>query len=388
MARNVLKGSVKQELVDTGIPVIRITTDGGIPVTGKEDYIDARIEIRDANNEVNNIDGKIEIRGRGNTTWTHPKKPYRIKFSEKKPLFGLEKAKNWVLLANYQDPTLIMNTIAFELGLRFGVPFPHHYKHVEVILNGVYQGSYLLTELNQVGKGRVEIDENTGFLVELDSHYDKKPKFKTDNIQLPVMIVSPEDLPDKSGYQFVKDAINELDAAMFSESFPNTNYRDLIDMDVFIDFIMINEIVKNEDFQSPKSVFMYRDGKDGSKIGLGPLWDFDYGFGGAGEYFKDSTGMFYTAEYSKGPGHLFFGRFFEDPNFRSRYKERWNEKYAEIAGMETFIDQMAASLEKSHKINFKVWWWNKVDYKKEIERMKSWWRNRIEYLNKEINEQF
>jgi spore coat protein CotH len=85
-------------------------------------------------------------------------------------------------------------------------------------------------------------------------------------------------------------------------------------------------------------------------------------------------------------GQKFFPRFFEDPRFRKKYKERWNEKYAEIADMETFIDQMAALLEKSAQANSKVWWWNKVDYQKEIQRMKTWWRERIDYLNTEINE--
>jgi hypothetical protein len=54
--------------------------------------------------------------------------------------------------------------------------------------------------------------------------------------------------------------------------------------------------------------------------------------------------------------------------------------------METFIDQMAVLLEKSIQTNSKVWWWNKVDYQKEIERMKTWWRERIDYLNTEINQ--
>jgi hypothetical protein len=69
----------------------------------------------------------------------------------------------------------------------------------------------------QVGEGRVDIDEDEGFFVELDSYYDEEPKFRTDSYNLPVMIKSPEDLDDP-GYDFVKTAINALATAMQAET--------------------------------------------------------------------------------------------------------------------------------------------------------------------------
>jgi hypothetical protein len=267
-----------------------------------------------------------------------------------------------------------------------GFPFANHCTHVELILNGRYEGSYTVTEQIQAGRGRVEIDEDTGFLVEIDDHYDEEPKFRTPVLELPVMIKHPEDFPEDGAYDFVKSAVNELEAALFSDSFPNNNYRALIDLDNFIDYIMINEITRNVDLQMFHSVYLHRDGSGDSKIRLGPLWDFDFGFDFyAGFYFNDVSGMFYNTTFRDGPGKPFFDRFFEDPSFRTKYKERWNEKYSDIAGMETFIDQMAALLDKSQQADRKVWWWKKGDPKKEIERMKDWWRRRIAYLNTEIN---
>ncbi|MHC6202313.1 CotH kinase family protein [Breznakiellaceae bacterium SP9] len=390
-ARNMLRGSVRPDQVNTGIPIISITTDGRVPVTSKEVFLNGTIEIRvplaanPASGEYDTyIEDTIEIRGRGNTTWTHPQKPYRIRFPQATALFGFEEARNWVLLANYQDTSLIMNGIAFELGLRLGIPFPHHYQHVDLILNGVYQGSYVLTEHNQIGKGRVDIDEDTGFFVELDRYYDEEPKFQTELTKLPVMIKSPS-----KSYQFVKDAVNELEAALFAEDFPQNKYRDLVDIAVLIDFLLINEVVRNVDLQLPGSIYMYRDGTADAKIGFSPLWDFDYGFGGAGHYYEDYSGMFYnTLFFGKMSGQQFFARFFEDPAFRTQYKQRWNEIYAVLVDMGLFIDTLSATLEKSHETNFKVWWWNAVDYQEEIGKMHEWWNNRIAYLNKEINEQF
>jgi hypothetical protein len=117
-----------------------------------------------------------------------------------------------------------MNTIVFELGHRIGLPYTNHYTSVEVFLNDAYQGSYMLTEQIQVGKGRVDIGKNKGFLVELALFYDEDPKFPTDLYNLPVMIKSPEDL-EPSGYDFVKTAINGLETAIQTGAFPESGYR-------------------------------------------------------------------------------------------------------------------------------------------------------------------
>jgi hypothetical protein len=379
---DVTKNYYNPTLLNTGLPIIRIETTGGQAITSKETYINANISITDPNDSGNNLETTTEIRGRGNSSWDYPKKPYRIKFFEKISLFGYQKAKSWVLLANHRDPTLIMNSLAFELGQRFGLPFTNHYVHVELILNGVYEGSYVLTEQVQVGKGRVDIDEDDGFLVEIDSYYDEEPKFKTNNYQLPVMIKSPEDLGNPSGYDFVKNAVNEFAAKVAADSFPENGYRDLIDMDTFVDYIMINEIMCNDEIGYVKSIYMYKDKGTNSKICMGPLWDFDHvlGFMSPHKYFKE------TDTRRKSYKHPFFNRFFGDSVFRAAYKTRWNEKYTDIASIESFIDQMANTLNKSQKANYAVWQWiDGVNYDQEISKMKVWLRNRISYLNTEIN---
>jgi hypothetical protein len=376
------------DMLDTGLPIISIDTEGHKTIKSRENYSNATFSLSGAEDPAYDMTETVaSIRGRGNTTWWYPKKPYRLKFIDKQSLFGYPKAKSWVLLANHQDPTLMMNTIAFELGERMALPFTNHATHVELVLNGVYEGSYVVTEQVQVGKGRVDIGENKGFLVELDGYYDEEPKFTTQVYRLPVMIKSPEDLTDPSGYDFVKDHINGLEAALSAPDFPDNGYRDLIDRDTFIKFLLINEIVGNEDAGgTPKSVYMYRDKGEDAKICMGPLWDFDRGFGYSGEgngYFKDSN---YHVNW-----HPFFKRFFDDPDFKNRYKEIWNEYYHKpgrqgITGMVSFIDDMALKLGASQRANFTVWQWlNELNYGNEISKLKSWWNARMAYLDTEIN---
>ncbi|KAA6338296.1 hypothetical protein EZS27_013688 [termite gut metagenome] len=257
----------------TGLPVIKIEIEGGVnAIRDKENYILSSVRLSDASHPEYNFEGKeAGIRGRGNVTWTYPKKPYRLKFDKKISMFGLGEAKNWVLLANYRDPTLIMNTVAFELGRKLGLPYTNHANHVELFVNEEYRGSYVLTEQVQVNEYRVNINEKKDFFVELDTHFDEDIKFKSTLISLPVNVKSPE-VENESEIEFVKTAINNLVEAMFgaNSNFPNNNYKDLIDIRSVIDFLIVNEVTGNRDLYRPNSTYMYK--VENQKIHMVPLF--------------------------------------------------------------------------------------------------------------------
>ena len=374
-------------LPTNGLPIIIIDTKGGAPILDKENYVNMTFTLIDPNNSQynvvieNNVDG---IRGRGNSTWWDPvmrKKPYRIKFDNKQSLLGLPAAKSWVLLAEFGDHTLLMNAAAFKLGDIFNLPYNHKFQHIELYLNGEYMGVYVLTEQNQVGEGRVDIDENESWLVEFDSYYDEDPKFRTTRYNLPVMIKSPEFSTDVNDprYDFVRNDINELCDSLASANFPENGYRDLIDINTFVDFLMINEIVMNGDIEWPNSTYLYRD-KYG-KISMGPLWDFSYGYG---RY--DPSNLWYYENYTRRIIiHQFFNRFFQDPIFLAKYKERWNEKYQETVVVSDIINDYGTQLAGAATQNANKWYPSYNPYAKWIEIMKEWWNNRCLWLNTELN---
>jgi len=374
-----------------GLPIIQINTENGAPILSKVNYVPMQFVLTDQNNPDNNISLAAEdfsdggIRGRGKDSWRYAKKPYRIKFNKKTSLFGLEKAKSWVLLAEYLDPTFLTTPTAFHLGDIFGMRFNHSYHHVELYLNGEYVGIYGLTEQNQVGKSRVDIDETEGWFVTMDAYYDEEPKFKTINYKLPVMIKSPEiESVDISNpvFDFVQKDINELCDSMASPNFPENGYRKLIDMNSFIDYLMVNEIVLNWELFHPKSVFFYKD-KNG-KISVGPLWDFDWSYSNKG------THIYFQDNYYRPGKHDFFNRLFEDPIFLVKYKERWNEKYNEILDVPNFINELSERIEIPFAEDY--WRWKDgfqanypQNYIYEIKRMKTWYNYRVLWLNAELN---
>lgn len=370
----------------TGLPVLKIETEGGKPIVDKENYINASFDLTDVINKTYDFNSIVGgIRGRGNSTWMmYPKKPYRIKFDKKTSVLGLGDAKSWVLRANYQDPTFIMDAFAFELGQKLGLEFTNHPRHVEVFLNGNHLGHYLLTEQVQVNKNRVNIDEDNGFLVELDTYYDEDFKFKSPILELPVNVKSPE-VNSESEIAFVKDAITELESKLFDGKFPENNYKELIDINTVIKYILVNEVTSNSEPGHPKSVYMYKDVN--SKIKMGPVWDFDWAFSHDDDdfnYFIRTNDRFYSKKTDGRIGNKFFSQFFNDPEFVKAYKAYWNEVKGDLATMEQYILEQERAFRKSAVQNRKLWD-NKLNYSEQMGKMRSWYLERLSFLDESIN---
>ena len=168
----------------TAIPAIHITTEGGVPILSKEDYVRATVtvvggESGDALSEVG-----ARIRGRGNSTWRFfDKKPYRLKLDAAADLLGLGREKDFVLLANAGDPTMLHNYTFFGLAKLLGDTVTTNATFVSLYLNGEYCGMYLLCEQCEVSEERVPIDEgksglaDVGYLIEFGGNTQDPPKY-------------------------------------------------------------------------------------------------------------------------------------------------------------------------------------------------------------------
>ena len=147
------------------LPVLYINTENSEPIISKDNYLDATCYLDalglEGYESLGNVTSPIalQIRGRGNWTWTSfDKKPYRIKFSEKVSLLGLKKNKHFVLLAHADDGVgFLKNTVGFELSRQMKFAWTPEQRPVEVVLNGEYLGLYFLTENIRVDKNRVNI---------------------------------------------------------------------------------------------------------------------------------------------------------------------------------------------------------------------------------------
>jgi len=100
------------------------------------------------------------IRGRGNSTWRFEKKPYSIKLEDKFDLLKTgdpaEKNRNWILLADAVDASLLHNRISLDFAREMGLEDASHCESIDFFYDGEYRGTYLLTEKVEIGEGRTD----------------------------------------------------------------------------------------------------------------------------------------------------------------------------------------------------------------------------------------
>ncbi|MBO4798279.1 MAG: CotH kinase family protein, partial [Candidatus Methanomethylophilaceae archaeon] len=158
------------------LPDMRIDTNGA-EIIDKDAYVPCTVSVDSSEDSF--TDASAEIKGRGNSTWGQPKKPYSLRFDQKTDLFGNGYAKTWVLLANYLDKSMIRNYLAFSAAEALELDYTTSAQFVNLYLNGEYLGVYLVAEKIQIGKDRVDIGvpddflgnaEDFSFILEMDSH--------------------------------------------------------------------------------------------------------------------------------------------------------------------------------------------------------------------------
>ena len=330
----------------TALPTLYINTPDGVEITSKEEWIkNSHISIVGANNESWNFeDVKTSIKGRGNSTWKKPKKPYALKLKEAREILGLPAHKRWVLLANYMDGSFMRNVVAFYFSEFFELGWTVHGEFVDIVLNGSYQGLYWLGEAIKVDKNRVDIydgnpemtdDEDKDYLIEMDMFFDENLKFKSEIRDLPYMIQNDSYMVDENDaitgggearLERLQAGINALEKLLYPDftdgmdtndcSAPDESYSEIIDIDSWIKFWFVNEIMDNWDSAYPRSDFFTFDSAN-NIFKAGPVWDFDLAASNRAASCQLNKAIYYNA-------------LFKSPEFVKRTKELWNEYFNRI----------------------------------------------------------
>ncbi len=341
-----------------------------------------------------------------------PKKPYKLKLDTEAPLFGMNSHREWAVLADYFDKTFLRNITAFEISRITEMSWTPSSVSFELYLNDAYKGVYAMTEQVRVSKERFDIELvkptdisgealTGGYFLELDFHFDETYKFKTEKAKLPIMFKDPKK-PTVEQFNYVQSYYNLAEEVLYSENYRDSEngYRKYIDVESFINYYIVQELSKNVDGNMRGSCYMAirRNGKIEQPL----VWDFDLAFGNADhitwEQGASSTGWdgWYIKTCSP-----WFDRFFEDPQFVSELKDRWNELKPQLDKLPNFIKERALMLDDAQTRNFSTkesngagWVINKVDwntsrvsgsYKAEINYLVTFVEKRIGWLDSNIN---
>lgn len=231
----------------------------------------------------------VQVKGRGNSTWRFYKRPYQIKFDKKTSLFGIQKAKKWVLLANATDPSLLRNETAQNIAMDMGLKGSQG-KIVDLFVDGEYIGNYYLCQ--QVDDNLVGLKNEQGILAEMDNiwwpaeptnYYDQKSNSHF-TIKATVADDETDDNnhfnPNSTGAKSFKnfqDAVKAFDNDLYAEQKDWNKISSHIDVDSFAKFYLLQEFTANWDGVN-SSMYVYQDGPN-DKLHMGPAWDFDMTLG-------------------------------------------------------------------------------------------------------------
>ena len=373
----------------SGLPVVIIDTPNQATIPSKhEDWLEeATITILNPDG-TEDYAGITSIRGRGNSTWAYPKKPYALKLDEKSEILGMPKHKRWVLLANWMDRTLLRNRVAFQIANSTGLDWNPHGEFVDVILNGKHIGNYYLCEHIKVDKNRVninELDEDAtegdgitgGYIMELDVYYDEVNKFKSAIRQLPYMFKDPDEVNEQQ-FAYMQNYINTMEVSLYNdEELAAGKFMEYMDIDSYIDWWFVHELAENGEPGHPKSTYMVKD-KLG-KLKAGPAWDFDWGtfLPGAGFTVK---------------GALYYPRLFQNSTFVARVKERWALLKPEFDKISAFIESEGERISPSEKMNHLMWPITQtvngdesMNYEEAVKRMRKAYEEKLQWLDGAIS---
>lgn len=414
-----------------------------VEITSKDDYVDTEIQLYDKTPGSTgegwwNSDeqGTVEMRGRGNSTWILPKKPFRIKFPKKFSPIGLNhaKEKSWTLLAQDMDKSLIRTHIAFEYSkILYNPSESYHHekavlftpasKYVNVYITGYYTdastgvrsykdgeylGVYQMSDQVEQAPGRIEVEDleasdgadptkiTGGYVIETDlhegTHYSALKRIKM-SYKYP-----KDDDCDPAQYEYITKFINEAERVLYSENFkdPVNGWRKYFDEKTLADFIIIKEFVG--DLDGYTSTYMYkRRGVD--KLFFGPIWDCDKGWDNdkrvpQWNYPPLESLMIYAGFWM--PEYVsydWFQRLWEDETLRQFVADRWASKKAELQAVtEKVLEETPVKMGKAIEANFEVWpfYYQFSDeakmpaetYTKELERIKELSEKRAALLDR------
>ena len=380
-----------------------------------------RNNITDPPNEYQGLCG-LKIRGESSATFA--KKSYSIEMWSATgqdidtSFLGFPAEEDFILYGPYSDKSLMNNVLTMYLASQMG-QYASRTKYVELVLNGSYEGLYVLMEKIKRDEGRVDIsklrqediegDELTGgYIIRLDKgeheHWtSQQPIFGSPNrfVEYQFYYPSAEDIqPEQRIY--IQNFMDAFEEAAVAEDYRNTDgrhYTEYIKLRSFVDNFILNELSKNVDAYRLSTYFHKDKDSKGGRLNAGPVWDYNLAFGNADfcNVLSTSNWLYYDC---LGNSPAWWDNFLNDETFLSALGCRYHflrQNLLSTTSLESQLDQYLRKIQEAQVRNFERWdilgryiWPNAGfyttadDYSSLISAYKEWIRQRLRWLDENM----
>lgn len=397
-------------LASSALPIVTIETTGEAIVDEPKRMARMRVVdngpgARNAPGDAPQYDGWVGIELRGSSSSRFPKKQYGLETrhadgsNRSVSLLGLPEENDWVLYAPYSDKSLLRNALAYHLARETG-RYASRARFCEVVLDGDYQGVYVLLEKIKDDGDRVDLADTDrlggGYIAKLDKRTgDGDATWPSRDPATGQFVRYQFHDPDGDALtaaqrEEIEASFDAMEAATLDGSFP-----DVLDLGAFVDYVIVNELAKNNDAYRI-STYFHRPSA-GAKIHAGPVWDFNIAFGNADYGTGARThGFQYATPYRSEtfPIPSWWSRVVESDTVQTQLRARWAELRRGPFATDTlmaWIDAAAERLDEAQARNFERWpildedvWPNAFvggSYPAEVGYLKTWLGDRLAWLD-------
>ena len=429
--------SVPLEFTNSHLPIVFIDTYGTQIQSEEKITAHMRIihndpgELNNINDDFNHYDGYVGIEIRGSSTQNFPKKQFAVETRDSLgennniSLFGMPAENDWIFNAPYTDKSLMRNAIIYKMARDAG-RYASRSQYFELVLNGEYNGLYVMLEKIKRDKNRVDIaklnpdevsgdDLTGGYIIKIDKWdgenlggwYSDLIDYSNNRKEGFYQYHYPK--PGDIVYQqkdYIQSYIDDFEKLMKSADYANplTGFPSMINWDSFIDFFIMQEITKNIDGYR-LSTFLHKD-KDSNdgRLVAGPIWDFNLGFGNANydEGWDTEGWIIDLTEHIWGEydwiNPFWWCLIWIDPVFHNGVATRWIELRENTLSdqyVNTLIDSLYDHIGIAAGRNFERWstlgqyvWPNYFignTYEEEVEYLRDWILKRMNWMDNELS---
>lgn len=356
-------------------------------------YTDATYTFVDEYVENSYYNLPLEIKGRGNFSWSFAQKPYSLKLGESADFLGMGAAKKWVLITVSSDKTMMHNYLTQKMAAAMGLRGTCENEYVDVVVNGTYKGTWVLTEKIQLHESRIDVPEDESTLFEIEMVYRhscdlcivmyKNERNNDNSVHLKILEYKGTDVEDMdqrtraNALEELKPFFEKLTTTLQNPRSTLSQLSKYIDVDSFVNWYLLNELTRNYDSMFVTSCYCYFD--ENGKIYMGPVWDYDTCYG---IQYEQTDGYWIT----QAP---WYDWLFENDKFVERVQKRWTEirNNGLIASFKAAIDQTAERIAQSEQLNHTLYPKSELhndSFEGACDYMKDWLDERISWMDGEF----